>query len=378
MRVLGRNFLLILLMIAARYAPLERAGEILPGRKVHAPPVVTGSVAVPQPASQSAPQRQADGTMSELARSQIGAILGGTQVTPEGKSAPHPEQKFQARGVSRRNRADRFDEIFIGGTGLPVGDAAAARPPHPLALANPESFVVICEAGCRPASDQIVYKISKTSAAADAIAKRRFEVTAATAGIASAGDAAVCVAGCYRDESARRHHAGFNGAPSQTASAAAPAAAPAPKTAQWQDDLRLGAEVYEALASAVQRPAPRGFGRLPAEAVAVATATLDTRRVGDAASVGATQAASYGIASDEALGTRHLISQETHVHAIKKRVAALAALSRRLSTTASTLQRTPITPLNQRAHTQAWLAVMARYAGSRPASVHVMAQLDQP
>lgn len=373
MRVLGRYLLLILLMVAARYAPVERAGEILPGSKVHAPLVVTGSVVAPQ----SVPQRQADDKMRELARSQIDVILGGAQEIPEGKATPHPEQQFRARGVSRRNRAGGIDEIIIGGTGLLVDDVAA-RSPHPLAAANPESFVVVCEAGCRPGSDQIVYKISKTSAPAAAIAKRRLEVTAAADEIARAGDAAVCVAGCYRDEPVRRHHARLNGALSQTASAVALAAPPALKTAQWQDDLRLGAEVYEALASAVQRPAPRGFGRLPAEAVAVATAALDTRRVGDAASVGATQAASYGNPSDEAVGTRHLISQETHVRALKKRVGALAALSRRLSATASTLQRTPVTPLNQRAHTQAWLAVMARYAGSRPANVHVMAQLDHP
>ncbi len=373
MRVLGRHLLLILLMIAARYAPLERAGEILPGRKVHAPLVVTGSVAVPQ----SVPQREADDKTRELARIQIDVILGGTQEIPEGKAASHPEQQFRARGVSRRDRAGGDDEIIMGGTGLLVDDAAA-RSPHPLAAANPESFVVVCEAGCRPGSDQIVYKISKTSAPAAAIAKRRLEVTAAVAEIASAGDAAVCVAGCYREEPARRLHARLDVAPSPTASAAVLAAAPAPRTAQSQDDLRLEAEVYEVIASVVQRPAPRGFGRLPAEVVTVATAVLDTRRVGDAASVGATQAASYGNPSDEALGTRHLISQETHVRAVKKRVASLAALSRRWSTAASTLQRTPLTPLNQRAHTQAWHAVMARYASSRPASVRVLAQLDQP
>ena len=374
MRVLGRYLLLILIMIAARYAPLDPVGEILPGRKVHGPLVVTGSLATPQ----SVPQREADDKTRELARSQIDVILGGTQEIPEGKAASHPEQQFRTRGVSKRNRDDGFDEIIMGGTGLLADDAATTRSPHPLAAANPESFVVICEAGCRAGNDQIVYKISKTSAPADAIAKRRLEVTAAADEIASAGDAAVCVAGCYREEPARRHHARLNGAPSQTASAAVLAAAPAPKTAQWQDDLRLGVEVYEVLAGAVQRPASRGFGRLPAEVVAVATAALDTRRVGDAASAGATQAASYGNPSDEALGTRHLISQETHVRALKKRVASLAALSRRLGTTASTLQQTPLTPLNQRAHMQAWQAMMARYAGSRPGSVRVLAQLDQP
>lgn len=373
MRVLGRHLLLILLMIAARYAPLERAGELFLTRKSHAPLVVTGSVDVPQSAS----RRQADDKMKEVARSQIEVILAGTQEIPEGKAGPRPEPQFRARGVSRRDRSGRSDEIMIGGTGLLVDDAAA-RSPHPLAIANPESFVVICEAGCRPGSDQIVYKISKTSSAADAIAKRRLEVTAAAAGIASAGDAAVCVAGCYRDEPARRQHARLDIGPSQSIPAAKLAAASAPKTAPSQDDLRLGAQVYQVIAGAVQHPTPRGFVRLPAEVVAVATAALDTRRAGDAASAGATQAASYDSMSKEALGMRHLISQETHVRALKKRVGALAALSRRLSTTVSTLQRTPLTPLNQRAHMQAWLTATARYARSRPASVRVLAQLDQP
>jgi len=373
MRVLGRHLLLILLMIAARYAPLERAGELFLTRKSHAPLVVTGSVALPQSAS----QRQADDKMSELARSQTDVILGGTQEVPEGKAAPHPEPQFRARGVSRRDRAGGFDEIIMGGTGLLVDDASA-RAPHPLAVANPESHVVICEAGCRPGSDQIVYKISKASSAADAIAKRRLEVTAATVGIASASDAAVCVAGCYRDEPARPHHARLDIGPSRSTPAAQLAAAPAPKTAQPEDDLRLGAQVYQVIASAVQRPALRGFVRLPADVVAVATAALDSRRAGDATSVGATPAASYGTLSQEALGARHLISQETHVRAVKKRVVALGALSRWLSTTVSTLQRTPLTPLNQRAHMQAWLTATARYARSRHASVRVLAQLDQP
>ena len=75
---------------------------------------------------------------------------------------------------------------------------------HPLAIANPESYLVICLGGCRPSSDEIVYRVSKTAAAAAVIAQRRMETTAAE--IAGGSDkkpeqleenAVACIAGCY-------------------------------------------------------------------------------------------------------------------------------------------------------------------------------------
>lgn len=78
---------------------------------------------------------------------------------------------------------------------------------HPLAVANPDSYLVICLGGCRPASDKIVYRVSKSAAAAAVIAARRMETTAAqvTPGAeikpAEADQNAVaCIAGCYANE----------------------------------------------------------------------------------------------------------------------------------------------------------------------------------
>jgi hypothetical protein len=78
---------------------------------------------------------------------------------------------------------------------------------HPLAVANPDSYLVICVGGCRPASDKIVYRVSKTAAAAAVIAARRMETTAAqvTAGAeinpSEADENTVaCIAGCYANE----------------------------------------------------------------------------------------------------------------------------------------------------------------------------------
>ncbi len=78
---------------------------------------------------------------------------------------------------------------------------------HPLAVANPDSYLVICLGGCRPASDKIVFRVSKTAAAAAVIAARRMETTAAqvTAGaeiVPSEADqnAVACIAGCYANE----------------------------------------------------------------------------------------------------------------------------------------------------------------------------------
>ena len=78
---------------------------------------------------------------------------------------------------------------------------------HPLAIANPDSYLVICVGGCRPASDQIVYRVSKTAAAAAVIAARRMETTAAqiASGVkikpSEADESAVaCIAGCYANE----------------------------------------------------------------------------------------------------------------------------------------------------------------------------------
>ena len=78
---------------------------------------------------------------------------------------------------------------------------------HPHAIANPESYLVICLGGCRPSSNEIVYRVSKTAAAAAVIAQRRMETTAAGAKggkgeKAEAGEqnSVACIAGCYANQ----------------------------------------------------------------------------------------------------------------------------------------------------------------------------------
>lgn len=81
--------------------------------------------------------------------------------------------------------------------------AASAPKDHPLAAANPDSYIVICMAGCRPASDLITYKVSKAAASAKVIAERRMQPSSVSVdGKPVAVDpqnGTVCVAGCYDD-----------------------------------------------------------------------------------------------------------------------------------------------------------------------------------
>lgn len=93
--------------------------------------------------------------------------------------------------------------------------------PHPLALAHPGKYVVVCEAGCRKATEEVVYVVAMAEARSPVT---RLEPTAsgadktgapapATAPTAPSADAApeqapdtiVCIAGCY--ERPRTHQA---------------------------------------------------------------------------------------------------------------------------------------------------------------------------
>lgn len=103
-------------------------------------------------------------------------------------------------------RRDAIEALKTG------GDKAAAAKISPLAAAFPDSLVVVCEAGCRPSSDRIVYRVSKVAAPAAEIAKRRLVTTAAEAGdgsneVASVDNAVVCIAGCYDDDRPARRSA---------------------------------------------------------------------------------------------------------------------------------------------------------------------------
>ncbi len=75
---------------------------------------------------------------------------------------------------------------------------------HPLAAANPGSFVIVCEAGCRGAPEQIVYQVVRSEAAT--LAPRQYVPTDASQQGAATSEAAVatqdpntiqCLAGCY-------------------------------------------------------------------------------------------------------------------------------------------------------------------------------------
>ncbi len=85
--------------------------------------------------------------------------------------------------------------------------ARAQGKDHPIAAANPDSYLVICLGGCRPSSDKIVYRVSRMAAAAAAIAQRRMETTAAEAASgsgkkpeASEQNDVACIAGCYANQ----------------------------------------------------------------------------------------------------------------------------------------------------------------------------------
>ena len=86
----------------------------------------------------------------------------------------------------------------------PVGE----DPATPAALAHPDDFVIVCEAGCREkdAPDHIVYMVSKVAASTGLSSTRKLEPTAGEVNLAGnkksgdiVGDQNVilCVAGCY-------------------------------------------------------------------------------------------------------------------------------------------------------------------------------------
>ncbi|MCB1485678.1 MAG: hypothetical protein KDJ17_12380, partial [Hyphomicrobiaceae bacterium] len=259
---------LFLLMAVGRYAPLQHLEAIF----VSATPasgIVTGSLDETKPAV-AVP---GDDASIARARSQIDITLADAQ-SNSGSQYGYPGQQYRGRGNSsgiHSRRDDGWsDGIFVGGTGLLAGSPPAQQQ-HALVEANPDSFVVICEAGCRSGHDEIVYKISKASAQAAEIAKHRMEVTAASTEVANSDDAVVCIAGCYDDDTAARRHA----------SAVAPS--------------------------------------VPSQEARVAQATETDQ--------------------DQELATRHLISLETHVRAVQKRVDALAAWSRLLPQTSYASER---------------------------------------
>lgn len=198
MRGILKFVAVVALMVAARYAPLGGTAGQMPG-PAQPPAIVTGSVqGDARPAGTNAtlvrPKRDA--------AAEVRTILA--QATAERSSNG---QQAQRRGGGKRGREDEVDddgELYIGGTGL-LDEEQTAAAEHPLAAKNPDDYLVICEAGCRPASDRIVYRVSKIAAVAAAKAQRKMEVSSADA--TSETSEIVCVAGCYDDAPVKRRHA---------------------------------------------------------------------------------------------------------------------------------------------------------------------------
>lgn len=185
----------VVLMAAARYAPLGSfAGQ--PASPAQVPAIVTGSV---QDEGRPAGTLTTPSLLKRDSAAQVRTILA--QATAERSANP---QQWRAAGKpGREDEGDDDGEIYMGGTGL-LQDVLEADGDHPLAAKNPNDFLVICEAGCRPASDRIVYRVSKIAAVAAAKAERKMEVTSADA--SAENNEIVCVAGCY-DEPVKRRQA---------------------------------------------------------------------------------------------------------------------------------------------------------------------------
>lgn len=137
------------------------------------------------------------------------------QGTPPGRDSSSDDSRANAGDPvpGRRQKSDRSGNDMDGMERLmnnpDEGDTAVRDKETPLQAAHPESFIVVCEAGCRPSSNKIVYEVSRVAAAAAEIAKRRLETTMAPASdgsdkVATAENAVICVAGCYDDEKPAR------------------------------------------------------------------------------------------------------------------------------------------------------------------------------
>jgi len=192
--------------------------------------------------------------------------------------------------------------------------------------ANPDDYVVLCAAGCRPSSDRIVYKVSKIAAPAAEIAKSRLVTTSAEASDGS-GDPAtaenmvVCVAGCYDDEQSpkptKQAEAKPAAAPAHRAKPAvrlAEVAPPALKRAHLKLKLKA-VPVRDARPTALAALAPQPL-KPAVEATVVAVREADVL-----------PPASRVAGAPVKLADAHLVSTEARAHAAAKRVKAVVAKS---------------------------------------------------
>ena len=132
----------------------------------------------------------------------------GRESQPDGSrsNAGDPVPGKQQKSDHSGSDMDGMDRLMNGSEN---DDTVVRDKETPLQAAHPESYIVVCEAGCRPSSNKIVYEVSRVAAAAAEIAKRRLETTAAPASdgsdqVATAENAVICVAGCYDDEKSAR------------------------------------------------------------------------------------------------------------------------------------------------------------------------------
>lgn len=353
---------LVVLMLAARYAPVEGAGSAIWSLVIgpQAPSaVVTGSVeddATGGSAAAGVPALPRTGDISERASARIRMILaeqraGGPEAGGGGgprREAGEGGERGSAPPPKRaRSVQDEGDgEIFMGGTGL-LDSAETTDKEHALAAANPNDYLVICEAGCRPQSDKIVYKVSKAAAASLAIAQRRLELSAASPQqVASADSAVVCVAGCYDDApvaSKRKRADAQQSGTSEPATRTAAAGANSAATVDTDDAAReMQSAVLAVLEAEVRRNNRKAKLRAlePAPASAAATAKVLTAEVSkkrDASAdlvMAASAEASAMIAfqAPKRLAEVHLLSTEGRGHRAAKRVKALTSYGQRWRT----------------------------------------------
>lgn len=312
MRKITKAVGLVALLVGARYAPLGWPAQ--PVSSAAPPQVITGSVE--KPAAAPAARNSLDDSVRTIL-AQANSEAGSGQ---NGQKAPTP-----ARG--RSNRDDNYaDGIYTGGTGLL--EEIEPEPPksHALAAANPDDYLVICEAGCRSANDRIVYRVSKIAAATTAIVQRRLELSSATPQASEdTTEGVVCVAGCYDDDPkpSKRHAQSSDSARVQTAATHKPASEPdAPKAAVKLAEMHVLEakplqtasipEPEKVEAKSQQNSAPAQPATVPDKAAAAAP-VADPALPAEVAVIETAQV--------------HLISAETEAHLARKRTHLASAPS---------------------------------------------------
>lgn len=324
MRQITKYVGLIALVAGARYVPLERTADVVAWLvKPPAPAgktVVTGSVDKDKDSAGAAPVAQAAGPRRRNVEDDVRTILAQAK-SEQQRSGGGTNQNSD--GTRARGKRDDSDGIYTGGTGL-LDDVEVVDKENPLAAANPDDYLVICEAGCRPANDRIVYRVSKIAAASAVIAQRRLEVTAAEPKDDNAEAAGVvCVAGCYDEEPvAKKKHAEQPEKSSiklaEVEERAPPSKLAAASTALKDESPKPVAQTPEASTEIAQAiPAtvgPDGLANKSSESPVAVALTGEPKKEAPDVPLSAAQPV-----EGEGLASAHLISAETQAHMQAKR-----------------------------------------------------------